>query len=147
MLLGGAGSPSAPNGATPRRAESGAPPSTSTGTTTCPTRSPFRTASGAANAALTNRGKRASAKGSGEWTPSSDAKPARADEAQPQEAGGTAAFQLVGVEGEYSGEVLPVPLSLSAEGGTAVLGRSSSCDVTLGRDDQISRKHHSGNNL
>ena len=84
---------------------------------------------------------RVRAKGSGEWTPSSDAKAAQAEEARPQESGAAAAFQLVGVEGEYNGEVLPVPLSLSADGGTAVLGRSSSCDVTLGRDDQISRKH------
>ena len=46
------------------------------------------------------------------------------------------------MEGEYSGEVLRVPLSIKAEGQkTVTLGRSSSCDVTLGRDDQISRKH------
>ena len=56
--------------------------------------------------------------------------------------GSAPGFELVGVEGEYCGEVLPVPLSLGDGGGkTAVLGRSSSCDVTLGRDDQISRKH------
>lgn len=84
-------------------------------------------------------------KGSGEWTPASDTKPAKradANEAKAVDAEGVAAFELVGMEGEYSGEVLAVPLSLAAEGrSTAVLGRSSSCDVTLGRDDQISRKH------
>ncbi|KAL1507667.1 hypothetical protein AB1Y20_007283 [Prymnesium parvum] len=51
-------------------------------------------------------------------------------------------YQLVGLEGEYSGDVLNLPLPFGdGVDRSAVLGRSSSCDVTLNRDDQISRKH------
>ena len=36
---------------------------------------------------------------------------------------------------------LPVPTTANAAAKTILLGRSSSCDVTLSRDDQISRRH------
>ena len=52
-------------------------------------------------------------------------------------------LQLLGVEGEYMGEVLDMtlPWGAGAAAKTILLGRSSSCDVTLSRDDQISRRH------
>mmetsp|Transcript_32021 Transcript_32021/g.52891 ORF Transcript_32021/g.52891 Transcript_32021/m.52891 type:complete len:101 (-) Transcript_32021:300-602(-) len=44
------------------------------------------------------------------------------------------------MEGDYTGELMILPLTL-ATAGMIVLGRSSSCEVTLARDDQISRRH------
>jgi hypothetical protein len=97
--------------------------------------------------------KRERGKGSGEWTPvleeetnsatralfgaGASSKPPAASERPPN------ALQLLGVEGEYMGELLPIALlfGASAPANTILLGRSSSCDVTLSRDDQISRKH------
>ena len=97
--------------------------------------------------------KRERGKGSGEWTPvleeetnsatralfgaGASSKPPAASERPPN------ALQLLGVEGEYMGELLPIALlfGASAPAKTILLGRSSSCDVTLSRDDQISRKH------
>jgi len=51
--------------------------------------------------------------------------------------------ELIGVEGEYSGETVTLPLHFGDQG-TFVIGRSSSCEVTLPRDDQISRRHVEG---
>lgn len=90
-------------------------------------------------------------KGSGDWTPvqqeeaaasartlfgSASSKPSAS--AQPANA-----LQLLGVDGEYMSEILPLSLLFGpgAPSKTIVVGRSSSCDVTLSRDDQISRKH------
>jgi hypothetical protein len=73
--------------------------------------------------------------GSGEWTPLSVAAGTT-----PAWQGGGTKLQLIGVEGEYSGETVLLPLH-AGDVGSFVLGRSSSCDVTLGRDDQISRRH------
>ena len=44
------------------------------------------------------------------------------------------------MDGEYAGEVVPLP-PLGPANASVLIGRSSSCDVTLGRDDQISRRH------
>ena len=87
-------------------------------------------------------------KGSGDWTPAS------VDDTARQVAGmnsgpkdkkqeGQNRLQLLGVDGEYVGEqlALPFPCISTAVAKTILLGRSSSCDVTLSRDDQISRRH------
>lgn len=84
-------------------------------------------------------------KGSGEWTPVAPGEAARAlfhgsGAERPPPPEGT--LQLLGVEGEYMGESVQLPSLLGAASGKLVLvGRSSSCDVTLSRDDQISRRH------
>ena len=83
-------------------------------------------------------------KGSGEWTPMSteDATRVFAPAAAPKEA--PAALQLLGVDGEYMGEQLALPALPSGANAPVkimLIGRSSSCDVTLSRDDQISRRH------
>ena len=80
-------------------------------------------------------------KGSGEWTPSSaEAKSAKAKERVEEQA--STSLELVGLDGEYAGEVLPLPVGFGVHSSkTVILGRSSACDVTLGRDDQISRRH------
>ena len=96
-------------------------------------------------------------KGSGDWTPlapedmaaggsgttrslfaNASSKEGGSASAAPQHA-----LQLLGVEGEYMGEVLALtlPWGVGAAAKTILLGRSSSCDVTLSRDDQISRRH------
>ena len=62
--------------------------------------------------------------------------------AAPKEA--PAALQLLGVDGEYMGEQLALPALPSGANAPVkimLIGRSSSCDVTLSRDDQISRRH------
>ena len=53
-------------------------------------------------------------------------------------------LQLLGVDGEYMGEQLAlpgVPVLPGQPSKMILIGRSSSCDVTLSRDDQISRRH------
>ncbi len=83
---------------------------------------------------------------SGAWTPSSAegastaALPAASEAAAGTAAPGRGRFQLVGAVGVYAGEVTQLPPELS-KNGVAVLGRSSSCDVTLTNDDQVSRRH------
>jgi len=76
--------------------------------------------------------------GSGDWTPLSVAAAST-----PAWQGGGTKMQLIGVEGEYSGETVTLPLHFGDQG-TFVIGRSSSCEVTLPRDDQISRRHVEG---
>ncbi|KAL3893845.1 MAG: hypothetical protein SGPRY_013978, partial [Prymnesium sp.] len=81
--------------------------------------------------------RRERAQGSGEWSG-----PAATKLFKDAVAGTLSCFELVGLEGEYAGEVLALPLSLLSVGKKSViLGRSSACDVTLARDDQVSRKH------
>jgi hypothetical protein len=78
---------------------------------------------------------RAREPGSGDWTPLS-----AAAGTTPIWQGSGTRMQLIGVEGEYAGETLTLPLHAS-DVGLIVIGRSSSCEVTLARDDQISRRH------
>eukprot|EP00965_Chrysotila_dentata_P081825 2700921-Pleurochrysis_carterae.AAC.1 len=52
---------------------------------------------------------------------------------------GGVSIGLVGVDGEYRGQTLR--LCLRGFGGSACVGRSSACELTLAADDQISRKH------
>lgn len=73
--------------------------------------------------------------GSADWTPLSVLAGAT-----PAGQAGTK-IQLVGIDGEYSGETVLLPLESGSSSGTFVIGRSSSCNVTLSRDDQISRRH------
>ena len=93
-------------------------------------------------------------KGSGEWTPMStegdSSKPgatnagAAAGGANPRDGAAPQGLQLLGVDGEYMGEqlVLPgMPVLPGQPSKMILIGRSSSCDVTLSRDDQISRRH------
>lgn len=75
---------------------------------------------------------RARAAGSGEWTP--------VEGAAAKASARSGKWQLKGMEGDYQGQFLPLPAVLSATG-MALLGRSSSCDVTFSKDDQISRRH------
>ena len=91
--------------------------------------------------------------GSGEWTPieigslTGASTSASGSGAAPAPA--PKKLHLLGVEGEYGGERVPLPQLLvralhkeaAASGCVAVLGRSSSCEVKLARDDQISRRH------
>ena len=97
--------------------------------------------------------RRERAKGSGEWSVTP------ADGAEAGAAGGAASaaeapaekvapppqntLQLLGVEGEYMGEQIGLPLVLGSASTalTILVGRSSACEVTLSRDDQISRRH------
>ena len=95
------------------------------------------------------------AQGSGDWTPAAEeamqpqqqpqpgqpahqaAKAGVADKSEPQ-------LQLLGTDGEYHGEIIALPGATRVTGGAPkilLIGRSSSCDVTLSRDDQISRRH------
>ena len=86
------------------------------------------------------------AQGSGDWTPAAEeavqpaqqaAKAGGADKSEPQ-------LQLLGTDGEYHGEIIALPGATRVPGcapKTLLIGRSSSCDVTLSRDDQISRRH------
>ena len=95
--------------------------------------------------------RRERAKGSGEWTPvdcaeasaahAAQERAALAAQAAAKESVPPNALVLMGVEGEYMGEVmgLSVVAGAGAPAKTILLGRSSSCDVTLGRDDQVSR--------
>ena len=97
--------------------------------------------------------RRERAKGSGEWTPvdcaeasaahAAQERAALAAQAAAKESVPPNALVLMGVEGEYMGEVmgLSVVAGAGAPAKTILLGRSSSCDVTLGRDDQVSRRH------
>jgi len=89
-------------------------------------------------------------KGSGDWTPASEeavrAQPApQAQKEKPVAVPGSgpAPLHILGCEGEYMGEQIAMPVFVgpSAPTKTILLGRSSSCDVTLSRDDQISRRH------
>jgi hypothetical protein len=91
--------------------------------------------------------------GSGEWTPDHFADLEPAAEAAggipppPQPDPPPSKLCLLGLEGEYAGKRIALPLQVGAEGRAAVegrvavVGRSSSCDVTLPKDDQISRRH------
>lgn len=85
--------------------------------------------------------RRERAKGSGDWTPASaEAKPAPEKDVDEERA--EVCMTLVGMDGEYAGEVLFLPAGLGAtEYKSVIVGRSSGCDVTLSRDDQISRRH------
>ena len=92
-------------------------------------------------------------KGSGEWTPMSSEYvtrslfPAGATGAAGAPKEGAApsshvSMHLFGVDGEYMGEQLPLPpIAIGSSAKIFLIGRSSSCDVTLSRDDQISRRH------
>ena len=89
-------------------------------------------------------------KGSGEWTPASvENVICGANSHHPQLASQCTAAQssihMIGLHGDYRGEVIKLPVgfpgSPNAPKQTIILGRSSSCDVTLARDDQISRRH------
>ena len=71
------------------------------------------------------------------WTPSSAEASVTASE---YKMNGRGYLQLIGTIGDYSTELVNLPLLLMRNG-TAVVGRSSSCDVTFTRDDQISRRH------
>ena len=65
------------------------------------------------------------------------AKAGAADKSEPQ-------LLLLGTDGEYHGEIIALPGATRVPGGAPkilLIGRSSSCDVTLSRDDQISRRH------
>ena len=86
-------------------------------------------------------------KGSGEWTPMSEdvTRNLFQPTAPPKEAlpSSQVPLQLLGIDGEYMGEQLALP-AVSGTSGPAkiiLIGRSSSCDITLSRDDQISRRH------
>lgn len=87
-------------------------------------------------------------KGSGDWTPMSTEDVTRnlfvPPAAKDANLSSHAVLQLLGVDGEYMGEQMSLPALACGPGApakTILLGRSSSCDVTLSRDDQISRRH------
>ena len=87
--------------------------------------------------------RRERAKGSGDWTPSSDLAPNFDAKAAEEDVTVAPWLLLIGTEGEYAGETVSLPIKLGAAGATQIVtvGRSSSCEVTLSRDDQISRRH------
>ena len=79
---------------------------------------------------------------SGVWTPEMEAEAlgAKGPAPQPAAAAPASKLQLIGVEGEYIRSIETLPISLATPG-VITIGRSSSCEVTFAKDDQISRRH------
>ena len=88
---------------------------------------------------------RARPDGSGAWTPLSPgtvgASAAAAAFAAAAGAPARTGWQLVGTDGEYAGERIVLPSLSGRAAKCVVIGRSSSCDVKMALDDQISRRH------